>query len=135
MRKDKSVLVCVTNQKRCERLIKAGYLLAKALDSKLKVLSVQSSSQAKNLQDTPLEYLFNVCKSLGAEMQVYWGENVNAVAMNYIRSNRVEQLVFGVPSKMNQGNFVYDVHQSFPNIPISIVDELNEVKTLEFFNI
>jgi K+-sensing histidine kinase KdpD len=132
MKQEKSVLVCVTDQKSCERLIKAGYLLSKTLNLKLKVLSVQPSNQVKNLQETPLEYLFSVCKSLDAEMQVYWGDNVNNVAVDYIRRNRVEQLIFGVPEKMVQGNFVYDVHQAFPNIPISVVDELHVAKSLDF---
>ncbi|MFZ5966136.1 MAG: hypothetical protein ACOYVK_03045 [Bacillota bacterium] len=135
MKREKIVLVCVTDQKSCERLIKAGYLLSKTLDLKLKVLSVQPSNKMKNLQATPLEYLFSVCKSLDAEMQVYWGDNVNCVAVDYIRRNSVEQLIFGIPEKMVQGNFVYEVHQAFPNIPISIVDELDVVKILDFSEI
>lgn len=135
MKQEKIVLVCVTTQKSCERLIKAGYLLSKTLDLKLKILSVKPSKQVKNLQDPLLEYLFSVCNSLDAEMQVYWGDHVNNVAVDYIRRNRVEQLIFGIPEKMVQGNFVYDVHQAFPNIPISIVDELNVAKILDFSEI
>lgn len=135
MKKEKTVLVCVTDQKRCERLIKAGYLLSKSLDLKLKVLSVQPSNKVKNLQATPLEYLFSVCKSLDAEMQVYWGDNVNSVAVDYIRRNSVEQLIVGVPEKMVQGNFVYEVQRIFPNISISIVDESNVARILDLSEI
>ncbi|MBB6218286.1 K+-sensing histidine kinase KdpD [Anaerosolibacter carboniphilus] len=135
MKQEKIILVCVTDQKSCERLITAGYLLSKALDLRLKVLSVQPSNQAKNLRETPLEYLFNVCKSLDAEMQVYWGDNGSNVAVDYIRRNKVAHLVFGVPEKMVEGNFVHDVHQAFSDIPISIVDESNAAKILDFSEI
>ncbi|WP_273226478.1 hypothetical protein [Geosporobacter ferrireducens] len=132
MKQKRTVLVCVTDQKNCERLIKAGYMLAKSQDMELKVLSVQSRCKLKKIEQAPLEYLFNVCKSLDAEMKVYWSDNVNNVVHNYILSNRVAELVVGVPEKMMQGNFVYDVHQAFPDIPISVIDESNLMKTLSF---
>ncbi|WP_236932706.1 adenine nucleotide alpha hydrolase family protein [Geosporobacter ferrireducens] len=132
MKQKRTVLVCVTDQKNCERLIKAGHMLAKSQDMELKVLSVQSRCKLKKIEQAPLEYLFNVCKSLDAEMKVYWSDNVNNVVHNYILSNRVAELVVGVPEKMMQGNFVYDVHQAFPDIPISVIDESNLMKTLSF---
>ncbi len=132
MKQKRTVLVCVTDQKNCERLIKAGHMLAKSQDMELKVLSVQSRCKLKKIEQAPLEYLFNVCKSLDAEMKVYWSDNVNNVVHNYILINRVAELVVGVPEKMMQGNFVYDVHQAFPDIPISVIDESNLMKTLSF---
>lgn len=125
MTQEKTVLVCVTDQKSCKRLIEAGHKLAESLDLNLKVLSVQPSNKAKSLNGTDLEYLFNVCKSLNSEMKVYWGDNVSNVAISYICRNRVEQLIVGKPEKMRKGDFVYDIHQAFPDIPISVVDESN----------
>ncbi|SHN59215.1 hypothetical protein [Desulfitobacterium chlororespirans] len=129
----KIILVCVTDQKNCARLIKAGNTLAESLAVKMKILSVQPSSQMQKLEETYLEYLFNVCKSLNAEMKVYWGDDVNRIAVDYIRHNGIRQLVVGEPEEMKPGNFVYEVHQAFPDLPILIVDRLNNHRTLSSF--
>ncbi len=130
---EKLILVCVTDQKNCARLIKAGDTLAKSLAMKMKILSVQPSKEVQKLQDTYLEYLFNVCKSMNAEMKVYWGEDVNRIAIDYIRHECIRQLVVGEPEEMEPGNFVYEVHQAFPDIPILVVDRLNNHRNLSSF--
>lgn len=130
---EKLILVCVTDQKNCARLIKAGDTLAKSLAMKMKILSVQPSKDVQKLEDTYLEYLFNVCKSMNAEMKVYWGEDVNRIAIDYIRHECIRQLVVGEPEEMEPGNFVYEVHQAFPDLPILVVDRLNNHSTLSSF--
>ncbi len=77
-----------------------------------------------------MEYLFSVCKSLQAEMMVYFGGSTSQVAVDYIRRNKVEQLVMGEPESMEPGSFVYEVHKVFPGIPISIVDYSGAVRII-----
>ncbi|CCQ92635.1 conserved hypothetical protein [[Clostridium] ultunense Esp] len=62
------VMVCVTQQKTCERLILEGYRLIKSNDDKLYVIHVVNERERflENVDDgEALEYLFNVSKKAG----------------------------------------------------------------------
>lgn len=129
MSNEKIILVCVTAQRSCERIIRAGYLLSKSTNLRLKVLSLQPHEQNKNINRNALEYLFGVCKSLNTEMQIYCGDNVNDMAIDYVSQNNIGQLIVGSPKKLEPGNFVFEIHLAFPGIPLTSVDESNTLKT------
>ena len=116
------ILVCVTNQVDGEKLIKEGCRIAEKENFQLKVLNIQNNNQSKNLKGTSSEYLFNICKFLNIEMQVYWGNNFSDILINYIQRNKINKLVLGRSSKSEQNNFVQEVQKAFPNIPVFIVE-------------
>lgn len=66
--KNIKVMVCVTQQKTCERLILEGYKLINSNDDKLYVIHVVNEREKflENDDDgEALEYLFNVSKKAG----------------------------------------------------------------------
>ena len=71
MKKTPSVMVCVTTQRACERLIEAGAKAAEPSSSPLHVVHVAGSHQHFfNMEDegAALEYLFAASKRRGADM-------------------------------------------------------------------
>ena len=123
MLQGKVVLVFVTNQRSCEKLIREGYKFASAQNHKLRVLSILGGMDSKNIEDTALKQLSSICKALNADMQVYWGEIVINVALDYLKRNEIEHLIVGKPEKMEKGNFVYELHHAFPDMPLMIVNK------------
>jgi K+-sensing histidine kinase KdpD len=123
MSQGKIALVIVKNQKSSEKIIKEGYKVSSAQSSNLKVLCILNSNDSKIIEGTALKQLFRTCKSFNVDMQVYWGENDINVALNYLKRNKVEQLILAKPEKMGKGSDVYEISNAFPDIPITIVDE------------
>lgn len=93
----KGVLVCVTQQKTCERLIKKAY--EKCNDkSNLYVLHVVKNDWnfLDNIhQNEALEYLFSISKTYNAEMTVLRSENIPQTITDYVFSNNIDLVVLG----------------------------------------
>jgi K+-sensing histidine kinase KdpD len=123
MSQEKIVLVMVKNLKSSEKLIKEGYRLSSAQSSNIKVLCILNSNDSKIIEGTALKQLFATCKSLNLDMHVYWGESDINVALNYLKRNRVDQLILEEPEKMEKGGFAYEIHNAFPDIPMTIADK------------
>ncbi len=65
--KNRNVMVCVTQQKTCERLILSGYEMLKNDNDKLFVIHVVNEKDNfldNNSDGEALEYLFNVSKKV-----------------------------------------------------------------------
>lgn len=90
-------LVCVTDQRNCDRIIKAGRQIAQLTDSDLAVLSVALPNRAQDPQS--IEYLFSVSKENDAEMAILFGNDVAKTIIQYIKSNKVSYLLTGVPQQ------------------------------------
>lgn len=88
-----SILVCVTSQTSCERLIRAGSKLLED-SQQLRVLSIQPRSQANGNPDA-LEHLFSVSTDVGAEMAVYYSDNPVDTAKMYINRHPIVKIVVG----------------------------------------
>lgn len=77
---NKNVLVCVTGQKTCERLITEGASLAKEMQAELSVVHVArqgASLLGSNIAEAEaLEYLFQISSDHGASMTVIRSNNV-----------------------------------------------------------
>ncbi|MFL0194999.1 hypothetical protein ACJDU8_05330 [Clostridium sp. WILCCON 0269] len=116
------VLVCVSDQVDGEKLIKEGWRIAEKENFKIKVLNIQNNNQSKNLKGTSLEYLFNICKFLKIDMQVYWGNNFSDILINYIQRNKINQLVLGKITKSEQTNLISEVQEAFPDILVFIIE-------------
>ena len=56
-----SVLVCVTGQHDCDRLIKVGEKIASSKDMQLHVLCVHPPVEDLSLMSSEIEYLYNSC--------------------------------------------------------------------------
>ncbi|GFN34533.1 universal stress protein [Tepidimicrobium xylanilyticum] len=98
------VMVCVTQQKTCERLILEGYKLIKSKEDKLYVIHVVNEREnfLEYANDgEALEYLFNVSKKAGADLTVLRSKDVLKTIINFAKSNSITHIVMG--SSQNQG--------------------------------
>ncbi len=81
------ILVCVTDQNACDRLIFAGKRLATIEHLDLKVITVRPHHAIEGLSGDSLEYLFSISKQLDAEMIVLFHDYAPEAVANFIRNN------------------------------------------------
>ena len=99
MRADKkpSVLVCVTGQYDCDRLIEVGFEQASALDCDLHVLCVHTPMNDISRLSDEIEYLYRTAKELGADMTIAFDKNAPKFAAGFARKINARHLVTGMP--------------------------------------
>lgn len=100
------VLVCVTGQKTCEKLIEEGDRLAQKLDAELSVVHVArqgSGLLGGNLAEAEaLEYLFQISSEHGADMTVIRSDEVVQTLVQHAHKVEASIIVLGSPRKMNR---------------------------------
>ena len=93
-----TILVCVTVQKECERLIMAGRRLADSGGNKLKVLHV-AEPDAPPLGNPDareaLNSLYALARQTGAEMTVLYNADVRSAIVDYAHQVHAVCLVVG----------------------------------------
>lgn len=103
MSKKACVLVCVTSQPDCERLIRAGKKIADGEGVPLQVVSVQRMEECFQPNSDTLERLHQQAKAVNAEMTIYFNDSpaitaaVHAVkegAVNIVMGSRGKQRAF-----------------------------------------
>ena len=115
-----AVLVCVTGQRDCDRLIRAGKKIADGRSIPLQVLCVQPASAGFDADCEELEYLRQTAKSAQAEMSVYFDDNAAVMAAGVAKNIRAEHIVTGM-AEVPVNGFVEILHKLLPHLPISMV--------------
>jgi K+-sensing histidine kinase KdpD len=98
MRQNKNVMVCVTQQKTCERLIMGGYKEINSDKDKLFVIHVVNEKDKflNNSSDgEALEYLFGVSKKVGADLTVIRSKDVVKAIADFAIKNKITHIVMG----------------------------------------
>ncbi|GAB6087110.1 adenine nucleotide alpha hydrolase family protein [Alkaliphilus crotonatoxidans] len=94
----KHTMVCVTQQKTCERLIKKGQEIKRKLGGDLLVVHVAPEGYnilGNTHEDEALEYLFDISKSVEAEMTVLRSTNVEKTITDFCYKNNVARIIMG----------------------------------------
>lgn len=91
------IMVCVTPQKSCERLIEKGAARAKDTDGQFVVIYVNNK---KNLNRELKEHkilleLFELAKDLGGTVSILTGENVYDTLADFAKENKITQIIMG----------------------------------------
>lgn len=121
MKKGKAtVLVCVTGQRDCDRLIHVGKKISDSQSVPLKVLCVQPTSAGYDTNGEELEYLRQTAKGAEAEMSVYFDDDAPLMAAGVAKKIRAIHLVTGMAEAPVNG-FVEIIHSLLPEVPISMV--------------
>ena len=124
MKKEKTVLVCITPQESSKQLVKAGKALADKHGAKLEVVSVlplcQDDGQYKIEPDT-IEKLYQTAKSENGEMAIYFSDDPALTVTAHIAKRKPLTIVTGFPGE-NSNSFISIIHLIVPDIPISMVD-------------
>lgn len=123
--KKPSVLVCVTGQYDCDRLIKAGFELAVESGRELHVFCVHTPSNDLTNFSEELEYLYRTAKDLGADMTVSFNHNAPRCTADFARKINAEHLITGVPDTRPNG-FVLTLHELLPRMQITTVTKDGE---------
>ncbi len=123
--KKPSVLVCVTGQYDCDRLIEAGFDQAKELSCELHVFCVQKPSVDMAYFSDEIEYLYRTAKRLGADMTVMFSDNASKCTADFARRINAKHLITGVPDDRPNG-FVLTLHEFLPRAQITMVTKEGE---------
>lgn len=98
------VVVCVTRQISCERLILAGAGVVDAQGGKLSVVHVAANGHSfldNDKEGEALEYLYAIAKQNGADIAVLRSENVTRSLVKYARTKRATHVILGVTGLAN----------------------------------
>ena len=119
--KKTNIMVCVTQQKTCERLILSGYRLLEAKDGKLYVIHVVNEKEKflDNIDDgEALEYLFGVSKKVGADLTVLRSKDIMKTMIDFAKDNDITHIIMGTPpnNRDSEGpNIVLKLQKALPN--------------------
>lgn len=94
------VLVCVTGQRTCERLIRAGAGLTGGAEGKLSVVHVARPGQnflGSQDEAGALEYLFQVSRDYGADMTLMHSDDVCGAIADAAKKYNSGTIVLGAP--------------------------------------
>lgn len=118
------VLVCVTGQKTCERLINEGDRIARELGAELSVVHVARQGAGLlggNVDEAEaLEYLFQISSEHGADMAVIRSDDVAPTLVNHARKVDASLMVLGSPRKARR-DFTRELKNHMPDMEFHIV--------------
>ncbi len=125
MKRIPKILVCVTRQKTCERLIKIGVKISTENKGELSVVHV--AKQGENFLGNPkegeaLEYLFQISKEAGADMTVLRSERIVETLVDFAKKNDITTVVMGEsPYSRNDTNIIRQLEVRLPDIEIKVI--------------
>ncbi len=118
------VLVCVTGQKMCERLIDEGARLARELDAELSVVHVARQGGGLlggNVAEAEaLEYLFQISSDHGAGMTVIRSDDVVPTLAHHARKVGASLMVLGSP-KRSERDVTRELKAHMPDMEFHVV--------------
>ena len=120
-----SVLVCVTGQYDCDRLIEAGFEQAAQKGCELHVLCVHTPVYDLSGYFDEIEYLYRTAKSLGADMTILFSGNAPKCTADFARRINARHLITGMPDSKPNG-YVLRVHELLPGLRIAMVTKEGE---------
>ncbi len=125
------IMVCVTPQQSCSRLIEAGARIAKEENLPLEVISVFRQSSGMNANENgALENLFECAKKFDASMNIFFNDSPALVVAVATKKHNASTLVTGFPAEGSSG-FIARIHELVPDLPITMVDNgSNEYKII-----
>ncbi len=121
MAKENPVLVCVTAQLSCEKLIKAGLELSQKLNRELVVVTVQNKNAdaARRAQD--LKALNQLSKSTGCSIDIIFSEHITQSLASYIHKIDPCHIFIGNPD--SSGHFFEEFMSNVYEAPVSVVND------------
>lgn len=123
----RNIMVCVTQQKTCERLILKGNELIESADDKLYVIHVVNEKEKflENCSDgEALEYLFQVSKKSGADLTVLRSKNILKTILDFARNNKVTHIIMGSSPEdkdFNSGSIRLKLQNELPNVEFIVI--------------
>lgn len=120
-----NVLICVTRQRSCERLIRVGYERSKTTGGKPYVIHVVPLGE--NFLGNPkegeaLDYLFHISKQVGAEMTVLRSNEVVDVLSSFSQKHNIGIIILGEPpSSQGKSDIIRKLKNKLSDVEFIIV--------------
>lgn len=120
---ESKVMVCVTGQKTCERLIREGERVAGERGGSVQVIHVATRDSAFLCRDIAqeaeaLEYLFRCAQACGAEMCVLRSEDALQTLESFAKEHAITCVVLGVGTGRNALHFSEQLGALLPGVTI-----------------
>lgn len=113
-----NIMVCVTKQRTCERLIQYGRLLRDKLNGELHIIHVAGEGinfLGYTKEPEALEYLFDISKKAGADLTVLRSKNIEDTIFGFIEENCINHIVLGEPTNdSNDSGIISVLKDKFP---------------------
>jgi K+-sensing histidine kinase KdpD len=124
MNKHYHVMVCVTGQRTCERLIRHSAAFAQTLDCPVSVVHVaDDTSPFLGVGDTAgaLEYLYRISAHFGADMTILRSTDVVGTLADFAKKNHITHIVLGGPAATGVWEFPGKLRQALPGVEQCII--------------
>ncbi|NLY82826.1 MAG: universal stress protein UspA [Clostridiales bacterium] len=109
----KNIMVCVTKQKTCERLISYGEQLKSSDEDSLLIIHVSKSDEkflGNSKESDALKYLYNIAMERGANLIVLKSDNVKDTLARQVEENNIHKIIVGASDKKQiEGNFIKEL--------------------------
>lgn len=122
------VLVCVTRQISCERLIRRGAELAKASGLALNIVHVAATGasllgNSGESEAQALDYLFTIAKQHGADLSVMRSDNVLETLTRLAKDTRATSIVMGESrqSIKEDESIIWRLRTVMPDMQVHVV--------------
>lgn len=119
------VMVCVTRQKTCQRLIKFGAKVATEQCAELLVVHVaraKTNFLGSSNEAEALEILFQTANDYGADMTVLKSEDVVNTLIQFAKNHQVGHMVMGAAPKGADNALVRTVELLLPEVQFHIME-------------
>jgi len=103
----KNIMVCVTQQKTCDRLIKYGYDLLKDTKGELFIIHVahyEFKFLGNSQEGAALDYLYERALEYGANLTVVRSNHVLDTLVDLAEKNNISQLILGQSGQAHDAN-------------------------------
>lgn len=100
-------MICVTQQKTCERLIKAGVRLQEKQDGNIFVVHIAPEGWnilGNSKEGEALDYLFDISKEVGADMTVLRSSEVIKTIIEFCQKHDIKSIVLGESKEKSTEN-------------------------------
>ncbi len=133
MKRNKRIMVCVTQQKSCERLIDFGVKLVAGDADELHVIHVVKENWkyfGQLEEKDALDYLFEVSKSNNAMLTVLKAKDIEKALSNFAEKNGITDIIMGESfegseqqNMINRLKVKMDKPARFHIVPVQFDDE------------
>ncbi|MCX7749952.1 MAG: universal stress protein [Clostridia bacterium] len=120
-----NILVCVTQQKTCERLIRKAAELKSEFNGQLFVIHVAKPEWnfLDNIKEgEALEYLFGISKSVGANLSVLKSNHIVKTICDFSLDNKIRYIIMGETQNDHTENYFYkELKKTLHGVEIEVV--------------
>lgn len=119
------VMVCITDQPRCNDLIAAAATIARKKELPLVAITVLRVGLMSEYTADRLQTMYNISERHGAELLVLFNDSPALTVAVAARQHKAQHLVVGTPGPMSN-RFMETIKGILPEIPLTVVE--NEQK-------